>query len=491
MDGLLVYRQYLENIRLNINNLKLPELESKEFMGILNRVNQIEDLSYIDVILKNAGLNLSFIGNKDFLNKKVVLKSKLDKYFDTAVDMNSAMKSALSDYMSIFISNEDEIIQDIEEITGENGIPEVSLEYFPQSSVRYYSAQEVIEKNKSTLSALFGALDEMDKKLQKSEEIDKKRTEELGIVEEYFDEETSDEELVLEDKNIQELISEEIEENQNVENECESEFVEDTVSEKEMVSSFIKVETLDKKEKVDNEPFDYIDGDSTIDNNFVENKNTISFGEKETSGSIDTSFLEDDEEDDFEGDYATHLEESGREDIKEKDIIDDDSVYADIFDIEDKEDFEDEEIDDYEEIDDGFDKKLDRKDFNKFFDDNDMEDTTGVELEEDLIDEDDKYLHDTDPREQNVFEEATNYFLTGKSQSYSDDNLRKLYKSKERIVKAEGVSDADDGLAKMVLALSDGLMNLPHLTSGLFRKAKKNGKRMRETMIVEEDEEDE
>ena len=86
MDGLLVYRQYLENIRGSIKNFKLPELESKEFMGILHRVNQIEDLSYIDVILKNAGLKLSFIGDRSFLDKKVVLKSKLDSYFKDSVD---------------------------------------------------------------------------------------------------------------------------------------------------------------------------------------------------------------------------------------------------------------------------------------------------------------------------------------------------------------------------------------------------------------------
>ena len=166
LDGLMVYRQYLENVRGSINNFVLPELKSKEFMGITQRVAEIEDLSYIDVILKNAGLEISFIGDRKFLNEKVVLKSKLDRYFDDETFVkDTTMKSALSEYMSMFIIEEDEIIDSIEEITGEDGIAEISLDYFPQSSAKYYSAQEILEKNKETLTALFGAVDEMNKKL--------------------------------------------------------------------------------------------------------------------------------------------------------------------------------------------------------------------------------------------------------------------------------------------------------------------------------------
>ena len=502
MDGLLVYRQYLENIRGSIKNLKLPELESKEFMGIIGRVNQIEDLSYIDVILKNAGLNLSFIGDRSFLDKKVVLKSKLDVYFEDSVDMNSAMKSALSEYMSMFISEEDEIIKDIEEFSGENGIPEVSLDYFPKSSARYYSAKEIIEHNKETLSALFGALEEMDKKLEKSEEIDKKRAEEMGIVEEYFDEETSDRELVLEDKDIQELISEEIAEEKSSKIHTKTEddlevFEKSTFNPEKLrkpLYTKLEKEPIVEVEEVEEEDIQDIDVEPDIEDiEEVEEEKEI-----KSDSFIDTSFLLDDDPDDSEIESSTEL--ADEEDDFDSEIESDEDISEDFdnyrnqdYDIDNKsfgrEPYYDEEQDD--EYEDDYNSNLNQKDFNSFFDENDREDTTGYELEEDLRDEDDRLLRDTDPREQNAFEEATNYFLTGKSQSYSDDSLKKLYKSKEKIVKAEGVNDTDDGLAKMVLALSDGLMNLPHLTGGLFRKAKKNGKKMRETMIVEDDEDEE
>ena len=66
MNGLMLYRQFLENIRDSIDNYDLNKLEAKDYLSILSRVNEIEDMTYIDVILKNAGLDLSFISNDDF-----------------------------------------------------------------------------------------------------------------------------------------------------------------------------------------------------------------------------------------------------------------------------------------------------------------------------------------------------------------------------------------------------------------------------------------
>ena len=39
MDGLLVYRQYLENIRGSIKNFKLPELESGDYVQYITQSN--------------------------------------------------------------------------------------------------------------------------------------------------------------------------------------------------------------------------------------------------------------------------------------------------------------------------------------------------------------------------------------------------------------------------------------------------------------------
>ena len=98
----MLYRQYLENIRESILNYSLSELKDKDFISILKREKEIEDLSYIDVILKNAGLNISFIGNEDFLKTPVVLKSKLDILYDKNT-VKDGMQEGLSDYLSKFV----------------------------------------------------------------------------------------------------------------------------------------------------------------------------------------------------------------------------------------------------------------------------------------------------------------------------------------------------------------------------------------------------
>ena len=207
MDGLLVYRQYLENVRSSVKNYDLSELESKNFMDIVERVNQIEDLAYIDVVLQNAGLNLSFIGDRKFLDEKVVLQSKLTDVLYKGRDMDETMRAAISDYMSIFMLEEDSIIDEINEIS--QSVSSVTVENFPKSSSKYYSAKEIVEKNQDTLRSLFGALAEMDKKLSTPE------PEQTDFVEEYFDEDMPDDDLVLDGSDIRELISDEVENTEN------------------------------------------------------------------------------------------------------------------------------------------------------------------------------------------------------------------------------------------------------------------------------------
>ena len=69
--------------------------------------------------------------------------------------------------------------------------------------------------------------------------------------------------------------------------------------------------------------------------------------------------------------------------------------------------------------------------------------------------------------------------------------MKKLYKNKEKIVDIEGVNDLDDALAKFLLAVGDGVLNLPSNTSNLFQKLKKNGKKMYGNMVVEDDADEE
>lgn len=482
----MVYRQYLENVRGSINNFVLPELKSKEFMGITQRVAEIEDLSYIDVILKNAGLEISFIGDRKFLNEKVVLKSKLDRYFDDETFVkDTTMKSALSEYMSMFIIEEDEIIDSIEEITGEDGIAEISLDYFPQSSAKYYSAQEILEKNKETLTALFGAVDEMNKKLNQEEEQSKQ------FVEEFFDEETEDDELTLDGSDIRDLISDEVEEKVKPKEDLVKEEetikpiekkVSEPIVEKEPVKLSFSIEKEENVVETEDDIEEEIDNDIDVE---VEEK-PISAPIEEVpivsqNRKMDTSFLSDDEDEEVED----------KSKVPEEDFEDYDE-YSELS----KKDFnkfleQDEDTDEDEsEIEEDSDYSLEEQEDDYEDDYGQIIDNTGKVLARELEDDEDRLLRDTDPVERNIIEETANYFLTGKSEVYGKDDLRSLYKTKQKIIESDDVSSTDDAVAKMVLAMTDGLLNLPRVTGKLFKKAKNSGRKMRENMIVEDEEDD-
>ena len=503
LDGLLVYRQYLENVRSSVKNYDLSELESKNFMDIVERVNQIEDLAYIDVVLQNAGLNLSFIGDRKFLDEKVVLQSKLTDVLYKDRDMDETMRAAISDYMSIFMLEEDSIIDEINEIS--QSVSSVTVENFPKSSSKYYSAKEIVEKNQDTLRSLFGALAEMDKKLSTPE------PEQTDFVEEYFDEDMPDDDLVLDGSDIRELISDEVE---NTENKKISK-KEDKVTlptsklekEEEVVIEEDK-ELYSKSNDFDDED-DFKDEDDVEVSNELDEQEEIEFDSEdfgEMKSELDEIEYKSDV-DDFDDFDSEDEEEEEEEDVDfDTSFLDDDDIsdnssddsYSEHFEYRENKYFDDEDESDNSEIEDEddfetFDSRrrnrdnFRKKDFNKFLDSDEIKDETDSLLLDDLMDEEDRYFDDTDPIERSAFEEATNYFLTGKSSVYGKDDLSKLYKSKEKIVQSDDVSNADDAVAKMVLAVADGIIKLPKLTGTLFRKAKTSGRKMRENMIVEDD----
>ena len=503
LDGLLVYRQYLENVRSSVKNYDLSELESKNFMDIVERVNQIEDLAYIDVVLQNAGLNLSFIGDRKFLDEKVVLQSKLTDVLYKGRDMDETMRAAISDYMSIFMLEEDSIIDEINEIS--QSVSSVTVENFPKSSSKYYSAKEIVEKNQDTLRSLFGALAEMDKKLSTPE------PEQTDFVEEYFDEDMPDDDLVLDGSDIRELISDEVENTENKKISKKEDKVTLPISKLEKEEEVVIEEDkelysksndfddeddfkdeadlevsneLDEQEEIEFDSEDFGEMKSELDE--IEYKSDVDDfddfdsedeeEEEEEDVDFDTSFLDDDDISDNSSDdsYSEHFE------YRENKYFDDEDE-SDNSEIEDEDDFE--TFDSRRRNRDNFRKK----DFNKFLDSDEIKDETDSLLLDDLMDEEDRYFDDTDPIERSAFEEATNYFLTGKSSVYGKDDLSKLYKSKEKIVQSDDVSNADDAVAKMVLAVADGIIKLPKLTGTLFRKTKTSGRKMRENMIVEDD----
>lgn len=502
----MVYRQYLENVRMSIRNFSLPELKSKEFIEIAKRVNQFEDLSYIDFILKNAGLNLSFISNRDFLNQKVVLKSKLDNIFVNKIDVDDTMKNALSDYMTMFISDEDEILDSISEVSKQ--ISEVSLDYFPQSSTSYCSPEELLEKNKETLSALFGALDnyaEEENKKEVEKENDKAEEQNLNIVEEYFEEDINDTEDIDEtnDKETEksndrilfdignldkreDSLNEEIEnrvedtedesnnnkieiEEKNEELEIEDKDIEQLEDNKSNISENINDSESDDEEDIEQPQQDE---DSIPDN--IRDFDNIQVNEieeeiednKNKNYHLDTSFLTDTDED--ENDEQENIIDNSKEELNNSDNVDSDEDND-----EDNDDFSDYESYNY----------LKDKDFNNFLDDD--RDLTGQVLSEELEDEDD-ILRDTDPVEPRSFKEATDYFLLGRDNKNTNE-FKELYKTKEKLVKSPLATNSDDAMAKAVLAVTDSLVSLPKLTRGLFKRFKKGSQRMKENFIVEEE----
>ena len=105
MNGLMFYRQYLENIRENVINFQFDKLESKRYADILHRTMELSDLSYLETIFKNSIMDVSFFKGKSFLDTPVVLKSKLSSIME--------IPDNLSGLFNDFVETEDDLILDI------------------------------------------------------------------------------------------------------------------------------------------------------------------------------------------------------------------------------------------------------------------------------------------------------------------------------------------------------------------------------------------
>lgn len=481
MNGLMLYRQFLENIRDSIDNYDLNKLEAKDYLSILSRVNEIEDMTYIDVILKNAGLDLSFISNDDFLHTPVELKSKLgevicnEEIFEE--EIGEEMQEAYSDYLNNFVSSEDDIISKIDEILVEKGLSDLDSEMLPQSGSKVLSTSELLEKNKETLSALFSGMSAFSKTIEDSKEVEEE-IEDLDELE--FDEDIEIEEL----ENTEEI--EEIDETEETE---ETEEVDET----EEIDEFDEVEDFEGSIEL-NEVEEELDIELKQEDIVVEDK-------KVHSKKLNTSFLDDDFEEDEED-----IEEDTNNKLSNNSTVDnfDTEEYEDTFEDKEFSMFLEEEMEEETEedvLDDN--NEIDTFDSSDIEEDNDNDNEISIEdiiKGRDLDTEVSRMYslnekEDTDPVEGNPFREASEYFLNGgkkvKREKENKENLKKLYKNKEKIVDIEGVNDLDDALAKFLLAVGDGVLNLPSNTSNLFQKLKKNGKKMYGNMVVEDDADEE
>lgn len=460
----MIYRQYLENIREGICNFELEELQSKHFLDILRRVHEIEDLSYIDIVLKSAGLDISFIDNKDFLYKKVQVKSKLSNiYIEDNTEVNDDMQDALAEYLSQFTSKEDAVLSKLNSILGEDGIEEVSAEYFPESEEEIYSTSELIEKNKDTLSALFGGLSSLGKKEEKVIESGKDGKDDLK--------ETKLEQDIPEKSN-------QIENSENIDSTEKLESLKE-LDDIEEIKSVGEVEDLERVSKIEESE------------RRVEKYKELDEYTEEYESVQDFQKL-----DDLDDDFNIDEEQQDEKEYENKDF----SLFLDIDIEEDEQDNiqnNDIEKDDFEE--DDFSLQLENQKDNDIVnkvplteDIEHLEDTTDKELAKELSDDD--LFEDDDIESNNLFVGATEYFLNGGKEPKKKkdiEDLKKLAHKKERIINSKEVSSVDDTLAKVLLTLGTGVMSLPNATGNFFKRIKESSKKMRETMIVEDEDDGE
>ena len=512
MDGLRVYRQYLENIRLSVCNCELSKIEEKGFIPVLNRMKEIEDLSYIDVVLKNAGLGVSFLGDKSFLNEPVVMSLNYADSLEGIVENKDEFIDILS-YMNIDEMMLEDSLEELEELTQ---IPELSLDYFPQSGETYYSPEEFIDIHKETLNSLFSF---MDKVSNAEKEVDKKEKEkkerESLYVEEFFDEDELDE---IED--FKDEVEDEIEDSKEVIDKDEIEDSKEVVDKEDIEDSKGVIEKEDIEDSMNeiedfkDESFDY-DLEDDIENSAEEDSFSSGYHfnrEPENQNIFDKELygFEDDEDivsedsdklSNFKGDLdEPAASDSFLEDDLEDDFLENRKINTSFLLDDDEDDIESSNMEGYS----GFEKK----DFSMFVEDEEeiededdepdedfgykgrffnssFEDTTSDILSKEVEDNDDWRLRDTDPVDRSIFEEATEYFLKGDNRK--SNPIREMYSSKEKIVDMDEVKGVDDALAKMILAISDNMFNIP----ALFKRVKSNGKKLKNSMRVEDDEDEE
>ena len=70
----------------------------------------------------------------------------------------------------------------------------------------------------------------------------------------------------------------------------------------------------------------------------------------------------------------------------------------------------------------------------------------------------------------------------------SIEELKRIYKTKEKLVDSDKISASDDALAKLLFALGAGVLSIPNATGNIVKKLKDSSKKIKESMIVEEEE---
>lgn len=155
MNGLLLYREYLNNVTSCIVNYDIQKIESKSLSGVLDVAKDIEDLAYLDKILLLAGSGGLFDKNKEFINKSVRLESKLKNYVDIG-DLESVISlDSLYDIEDSIL----DCIGDLADISNEINYKNISISNLNFGDDEKEIGLNKFETYKDEISKVFGIID--------------------------------------------------------------------------------------------------------------------------------------------------------------------------------------------------------------------------------------------------------------------------------------------------------------------------------------------
>lgn len=481
MDGLIVYKEYLNKISKSSKGIEFNEISSLNLDDISNRVLEISDLLRIDEIFIKAGLKLSFIGDKSFLEDKIEVENKYLKYF-VEEENDDDLNQALSQYLSQFVGVQDIVANEIANVDKlfekEDKIPDETARKInlPKTEDSFCSLDMLLEQQKDVLSNLFSGLNDLeDTKLGETEEVkDSDNVDSSNSVDSVDSVDSIDsaesEEIEIEVQDEPENSNGIIEQENKTEEVCESGVSEDiggqtenlSTSDKQIVK--IKLEGIKKTEDIKAE-------------------------EIENTRIFDSPVIIDDQEETEETEVTNEIESVDKsdeiDDFDKSGVLDESENEGEIYDLDESEDLE-----------------ILTKDFKNFTDSSDssdsldtengmIEDNSGSLLQKELEDED---SDDIDFSDMQKFKKETEYFLKkSKSKRKSDinvDEIRRICQSSERLSKIEDMSKSDDDLLKFLVGLSLGVSEVPKVTKSIISKLRKGSKTVYSNMVVDDTEED-
>ena len=485
MDGLIVYKEYLNKISKSSKGIEFNEISSLNLDDISNRVLEISDLLRIDEIFIKAGLKLSFIGDKSFLEDKIEVENKYLKYF-IGEENDEDLNQALSQYLSQFVGVQDIVANEIANVDKlfekEDKIPDetVCKINLPKTEDSFCSLDMLLEQQKDVLSNLFSGLNDLeDTKLGETEEVkDSDNVDSSNSIDNVDSSSSVDsaesEEIEVQDEpeNSKGIIEQE----NKTEELCESGVSDDIGGQTENLSAFdkqivkIKLEGIKKTEDIKAE-------------------------EIENTRIFDSPVIIDDQEETEEAEVTNEIESADKseeiDDFDKSEVLDESENDGEIYDLDESEDLEILTKD--------FENFTDSSDSSDSLDTEDTEDTenevkednSGSLLQKELEDED---SDDIDFSDMQKFKKETEYFLKkSKSKRKSDinvDEIRRICQSSERLSKIEDMSKSDDDLLKFLVGLSLGVSEVPKVTKSIISKLRKGSKTVYSNMVVDDTEED-